>query len=76
MPTDRIGLILWGHMDHQNPKPYLCVDVLHSKSLDCYVLVDLQYNIRMTLSVRDVDRIINESEAWWDDQGRRRLQPR
>lgn len=71
--TDRVGVILWGHLDGQNPKPYLCFEHLLSKSHECYVLVDLEFNIRMTLSALDVNRIIDEGHAWWDDQGRRRL---
>jgi hypothetical protein len=72
----RVGIILWGYLKGQNPKPYLCFGHLCSDTHECYELVDLEFNVRMTFAARDINRFIDEGDAWWDDQGRRSLQPR
>lgn len=68
MSTDRVGKILWGEQTGRNPKPYLCLEILESWSQECYALIDLECNIRMTLSVRDVNKVIVHGQAWWDDR--------
>ncbi len=64
-----LGKILWGKVDNQNHKPYLCVYESEKKnnSTMCLSLVDLEYGDTLTLFVTDVDMLIAREEAYWDE---------
>lgn len=58
-------MILWGHLDGQNPKPYLCYGHI-TKGLERYEFVDFEHGHTWTLSTHDVNRVIDDGRAWRD----------
>ena len=68
-----INRVLWADVSgfdmERNPKPYLCVSESTDGLLVSLELIDLEYAETLTLFVSDVDMIISNSKARWDDQG-------